>query len=201
MLIIDGLFYFLIIGKNLLLDYCYSLKNATFEVLIETRILYFILEMMRDKMPGYYKYQVDEDEEPLLDEDVSNEQKRVSTNFDTFNDVLRVFGLKKKFRRLRAVKDVSFGVKTGECFGLLGINGAGKTTTFRMLTGDETPSSGDAEIFSTKLTQSRRKFLSQIGYCPQFDSIIPELTGRELLTLMGRVRGVELNQVESEVNR
>ena len=46
--------------------------------------------------------------------------------------------------RLEAVKELSFGVKTGECFGLLGINGAGKTTTFRMLTGDETPSSGES---------------------------------------------------------
>ena len=44
--------------------------------------------------------------------------------------------------RLEAVKELSFGVKTGECFGLLGINGAGKTTTFRMLTGDETPTRG-----------------------------------------------------------
>ena len=35
-------------------------------------------------------------------------------------------------------------MKAGECFGLLGINGAGKTTTFRMLTGDETPSSGES---------------------------------------------------------
>ena len=45
--------------------------------------------------------------------------------------------------RLEAVKELSFGVKTGECFGLLGINGAGKTTTFRMLTGDETPTRGN----------------------------------------------------------
>ena len=44
--------------------------------------------------------------------------------------------------RLEAVKELSFGVKSGECFGLLGINGAGKTTTFRMLTGDETASKG-----------------------------------------------------------
>ena len=43
---------------------------------------------------------------------------------------------------MEAVKELSFGVKTGECFGLLGINGAGKTTTFRMLTGDETPTRG-----------------------------------------------------------
>ena len=44
--------------------------------------------------------------------------------------------------RLTAVRGVSFGVKSGECFGLLGINGAGKTTTFRMLTGDEIPTVG-----------------------------------------------------------
>ena len=76
------------------------------------------------------------------------------------------------------MRNVSFGVKPGECFGLLGINGAGKTTSFRMLTGDEIPSGGDAEIFSKSLSSHRRKFLSKIGYCPQFDSIIPELTGK-----------------------
>ena len=43
--------------------------------------------------------------------------------------------------------------------------------------------------------------LSQIGYCPQFDSIIPELTGRELLSLMARVRGVQLDRVGEEVDR
>lgn len=50
--------------------------------------------------------------------------------------------LKPPCSRLHAVQGLSFGVKQGECFGLLGINGAGKTTSFRMLTGDETPTSG-----------------------------------------------------------
>ena len=70
-----------------------------------------------------------------------------------------------------------------------------------MLTGDETPSRGQAEILGSQLTGSRRRFLSQVGYCPQFDSIIPQLTGRELLGLMARVRGVELGQVNREVER
>ena len=70
-----------------------------------------------------------------------------------------------------------------------------------MLTGDETPSQGQAEILSFKLAERRRKFLSQVGYCPQFDSIIPQLTGRELLGLMARVRGLELDQVPREVAR
>ena len=45
-----------------------------------------------------------------------------------------------------AVDNISLGIQNGECFGLLGQNGAGKTTTFKMLTGDETISSGKAFI-------------------------------------------------------
>lgn len=45
-----------------------------------------------------------------------------------------------------AVDSLSLGVPMNECFGLLGINGAGKTTTFRMLTGDETMTSGTALV-------------------------------------------------------
>jgi len=178
MLFVDGLLFFIIL------------------VLIESKAVYKIVALLRDIIPGYYTYQADHED---LDDDVLREQERVLQ--DNNSDVLRTFHLQKKFRRLEAVKELSFGVKSGECFGLLGINGAGKTTTFRMLTGDETPSKGSASILSTQLHESRRKFLQKIGYCPQFDSIIPQLTGRELLTLMCRVRGVPSTMVVYEVQR
>lgn len=44
----------------------------------------------------------------------------------------------------KAVDNISFRVGYGECLGLLGVNGAGKTTTFKMLTGEELPTAGDA---------------------------------------------------------
>lgn len=47
---------------------------------------------------------------------------------------------------LLAVDRISLAVSKGECFGLLGFNGAGKTTTFKMLTGDESITSGDAFV-------------------------------------------------------
>lgn len=47
---------------------------------------------------------------------------------------------------LFAVDKISLAVQKGECFGLLGFNGAGKTTTFKMLTGEETLTSGDAFV-------------------------------------------------------
>ena len=51
---------------------------------------------------------------------------------NTQEDVLLVDHLVKDYGALRAVNELSFGVKHEECFGLLGINGAGKTTTFRL---------------------------------------------------------------------
>ena len=77
-----------------------------FLVFIETRLFYKVLEMIKDCVPGYYKYQkrirfckyVDEDNEQL-DNDVADEQQRIVSNFDPYGDVLKVRGLKKKFRR------------------------------------------------------------------------------------------------------
>lgn len=45
-----------------------------------------------------------------------------------------------------AVEEISFGIKNGEIFGLLGVNGAGKTTTFKMLCGEIIPSDGSISV-------------------------------------------------------
>jgi ABC-type multidrug transport system ATPase subunit len=52
----------------------------------------------------------------------------------------------KYYGSFLAVDRLSIGIKKAECFGLLGVNGAGKTTTFKMLTGDEKISSGEAYL-------------------------------------------------------
>ena len=57
------------------------------------------------------------------------------------------------------------------------------------LTGDEIMSDGKAILLGVEMAQNRRQFLSQIGYCPQFDSIIGVMTGREMLRLFARLRG------------
>lgn len=98
-----------------------------------------------------------------------------------------------------AVNKVSFTLGRGECLGLLGVNGAGKTTTFRMLTGDEEPSGGNAFIDRISLMHQRNKFVQNVGYCPQFDAIMGELTGKEMLWLMGRLRGVNDITLRREV--
>jgi ABC-type multidrug transport system ATPase subunit len=59
------------------------------------------------------------------------------------NQLKKVFYVNRNLKKV-AVNKVSFGIPNGECFALLGVNGAGKTTTFKMLSGDEIKTSGEA---------------------------------------------------------
>jgi ABC-type multidrug transport system ATPase subunit len=83
------------------------------------------------------------------DEDVARERARLlNTDWQTlFNtEKLVISQLTKYYGSNLVVNRISVGIPQGECFGLLGVNGAGKTTTFKMLTGDETVSSGNAYL-------------------------------------------------------
>lgn len=81
---------------------------------------------------------------------------------------------------LLAVDRLSLAVGKGECFGLLGFNGAGKTTTFKMLTGDESVTSGDAYIDGYSILRDikkvrgegrrkKRTFNSKINHFQEFN--------------------------------
>ncbi|KJE91770.1 ATP-binding cassette transporter 1 [Capsaspora owczarzaki ATCC 30864] len=109
-------------------------------------------------------------------------------------DIMIVKELGKTFRQgdnvKVAVDHLSVGIKTGECFGLLGVNGAGKTTTFRMLTGDCNPTIGDAFLDGYSIYREQIDVRQRIGYCPQFDALNELLTARELLFMYARLRGL-----------
>ncbi|ODM95225.1 ATP-binding cassette sub-family A member 3 [Orchesella cincta] len=140
----------------------------------------------------------------VTDEDVVAEKQRVTDmikNGKTDEDALVVENLCKRFGNFSAVSKLSFGVHHGECFGLLGVNGAGKTTTFRMLTGDEIRTCGNAHAFMKTLEKNRQEFLSNIGYCPQFDGIVGVLSGKQMLHMFGRLRGVPGNVVGVEADK
>ena len=77
-----------------------------------------------------------------------------------------------------AVDSVSFRVNRGDVFGLLGVNGAGKTTTFKMLSGEVTSTSGDAYFNGLKISQNLDTIRKSLGYCPQFDALLENLTVR-----------------------
>uniref|UniRef100_A0A8B9KRI7 ATP-binding cassette, sub-family A (ABC1), member 3b n=1 Tax=Astyanax mexicanus TaxID=7994 RepID=A0A8B9KRI7_ASTMX len=98
---------------------------------------------------------------------------------------------------MRAVDCLSLAVGKGECFGLLGFNGAGKTTTFKMLTGDERVTAGDAFIDGYSILRDIKKVQQRLGYCPQFDAVLDHMTGRETLSMYARLRGIPEKYVSS----
>ncbi|KAI5651850.1 ABC transporter domain-containing protein [Phthorimaea operculella] len=101
--------------------------------------------------------------------------------------------LTKYYDTFLAVNRTTFSVGRGECFGLLGINGAGKTTTFRMLTGDTSISCGDAYVHGDSVKHEIRDVYRHIGYCPQFDALLDNLTARETLKIFCLLRGIPSN--------
>ncbi|KAH8378947.1 hypothetical protein KR009_002246, partial [Drosophila setifemur] len=117
------------------------------------------------------------------------------TSLDRNNIPLLINNISKRYGKKMAVKEISFHVARAECFGLLGINGAGKTSTFKMLTGDEKITSGEAFIEGTNLATHWYKVYRKIGYCPQFDALFEDLTGRQTLRIYCLLRGIQRRYV------
>lgn len=127
-------------------------------------------------------------------------------------DGVVLHGISKAFgsgaSQKRAVKNLTVGMPRGQCFGLLGINGAGKTSTFRMITGEFAPSAGDTKVLSTgggkreyiSVAQELSKARRTMGYCPQFDGLQPNMTGREHLQFYAQVRGVPDDDIDGVVS-
>ncbi|XP_072043597.1 phospholipid-transporting ATPase ABCA3-like [Amphiura filiformis] len=148
-------------------------------------------------------------DEPREDEDVARERFRILQATDEQlldSDALVLRELRKVYPGSRglgvvAVDRTSLGIPGGECFGLLGINGAGKTTTFKMLTGDEAVTSGEAFVDGFSIKYNLRQVDKKIGYCPQFDALIDQMTGRETLTMYARLRGMPESAIPGKVKQ
>ena len=135
------------------------------------------------------------------DRDVEDEAKKMENSMTTEEYSVKVNKLRKVyrlgFRKYKtAVHHVSFGIKNGDCFALLGVNGAGKTTTFKMLSGDILQSSGSAHINGFQIPEELNKAQLDIGYCPQNDPLLENLTAREHLELYAALRGIPAKQVK-----
>jgi len=91
------------------------------------------------------------------DSDVCDEEKRVACLSSQNQEIFVVKNLKKKYSNFTAVKGISFGIKSSECFGLLGVNGAGKTSTFKMITGDVFITHGDVFINKSSIKSDIKK--------------------------------------------
>jgi len=102
--------------------------------------------------------------------------------------IIETENLTKYFGRVKAVDSVSLCIKKGEIYGFLGLNGAGKTTTIRILTGMIHPTGGSARLFGEKVKASRSALWSRLGYLVEIPYSYPDLTVRENLEVVRRLR-------------
>jgi ABC-2 type transport system ATP-binding protein len=107
--------------------------------------------------------------------------------------------LTKRFGDFAAVDRISFAVRRGEIFGLLGANGAGKTTTIRMLTGLLLPTSGEGSVGGFDVMTESESIKRTIGYMSQKFSLYGDLTVGENLEFFGGVYGLGRREIASRV--
>ena len=119
--------------------------------------------------------------------------------------MIEVQHLTKRYGRVTAVDDISFRVEKGEILGFLGPNGAGKTTTMRVLTGYMPPTEGAVIVAGYDVFQQPVDAKRRTGYLPETPPLYPEMTVREYLTFVAKIKGItpaeRKARVESVIDR
>jgi ABC-2 type transport system ATP-binding protein len=103
-------------------------------------------------------------------------------------NVIETKNLTKNFGRFTAVDGVSLTVRKGEIFGFLGLNGAGKTTTIRMLLGMIRPTGGGCRLNGKRVSAAGTGLWNSVGYLVEIPYSYPDLTVRENLEMIRRLR-------------
>lgn len=106
-------------------------------------------------------------------------------------EIIVTENLKKHFGDVKAVDGIDLCIKKGEIYGFLGLNGAGKTTTIRMLLGMIRPTSGKAYLKGKKVSAGNPELWNKVGYLVEIPYSYPDLTVRENLEIVCRLRFIE----------
>lgn len=110
--------------------------------------------------------------------------------------------LVKRYGDVTAVDDLSLRVATGEIYAFLGLNGAGKTTTIRMLLGMVKPTRGEAMVLGARIRGDDTPPWDAVGYLVETPNAYPELTVRENLEAIRRLRpGTDARAVDRIIER
>ena len=107
--------------------------------------------------------------------------------------MIEVQHLSKKYGPFAAVDDVSFRAESGEILGFLGPNGAGKTTTMRIITGYMPATEGTATVAGFDVFEQPLEAKRRTGYLPETPPLYPDMTVREYLRFVGKIKGVRAN--------
>lgn len=111
--------------------------------------------------------------------------------------MIQVQHLTKTFGAFTAVNDVSFEVKPGETFALLGPNGSGKTTALKCLVGLMPPTAGAIKVDGADVWKEARRAKSLMSYLPQHVNFHDNLTAREVMQFYCKLRKLPTTRIET----
>ncbi|TCW58193.1 ABC-2 type transport system ATP-binding protein [Bacillus thuringiensis] len=117
------------------------------------------------------------------------------TEFEQVAPALQLSKLHKRFGEFIAVNHIDLTIPRGSFYGVVGPNGAGKTTSLSMAVGLLRPDSGSAKVFGLDVWSNPKQAKTLIGVLPDGLALPERLTGRELLTYMGLLRGMNAKEV------
>ncbi|MGQ9582372.1 MAG: ABC transporter ATP-binding protein [Thermoplasmatota archaeon] len=112
-----------------------------------------------------------------------------------------VEGLTKRFGAVTALSDVSFEVRRGEVFGVLGSNGAGKSTALKTVCGLLRPDRGRVVVAGVDALRDPVEAKRRIGFLPEAPALYDQLTGREFLEMLGTLRGMRPPELDERVGK
>ncbi len=115
--------------------------------------------------------------------------------------MIEVEHLTKRYGSVTAVQDVSFQVHKGEILGFLGPNGAGKTTTMRVLTGYMPATEGRVVVAGHDVFEQPVQAKRRTGYLPETPPLYPDMTVREYLHFVAKIKGVPSGERKARVDQ
>ena len=115
------------------------------------------------------------------------------------DEVIKTENLVKYFGKTHAVDDISINVEKGEIYGFLGLNGAGKTTVIRMLLGMIKPTEGKVYLHDTLIKAGINSIWKKVGYLVETPYAYPDLTVKENLEVIRKLRGIDNKSVVTKV--
>lgn len=117
------------------------------------------------------------------------------------NKVLEIINLRKSFGDKDVLKGINLTVHKGQIIGYIGPNGAGKSTTVKLIMGLINGYTGEIRILGEDISRRDESYKKNIGYVPEVPDIYDSLTGKEYLTFIGQLYGIDYDNVNEKAKK
>ncbi|QUH29717.1 ABC transporter ATP-binding protein [Vallitalea guaymasensis] len=115
--------------------------------------------------------------------------------------MIEVLNLTKTYGSHKALDNISFKINKGEIVGFLGPNGAGKSTTMNIITGFLSSTEGTVKLDDIDILENPIEFKKKIGYLPEIPPLYMDMTVKEYLTFVCKLKKINKDKIKQEINR